>query len=156
MNNPFLIIYLYVYFCYKCIKIYIIKYIPENFVIFNNKTIIVKNDLDYSIISYKYKHNNKFYDIRLISSLDCKNNEINKNIDKNIKNKYKIFHACIINDDKKYIKDITYDIRSFSHYFNCELKDFKDNEYIKYIKNYLCNENENINIHLSNYIEIQL
>jgi len=134
-----------VYYFYSYIKNVYINLLPEN--MFKKKITIVKNNLNYDILHYKYKYNNKYNDIYILND----ETSIQKQIKLNKMNKYKIYHACIMKREE-YIKDITDIMRGFSHYL-----DIKTFENANYIKNYInIQDDEKICVFLDNFIKIDL
>lgn len=121
---------------YDTFFLYIIKmyvYFTDFLIYVLPKYILISyyNHEKFKVYKYIYcsKSNNKFYNIKTINDIGYSEASI-------IKNRNLINHCCIINQNGKYVKDITEDIRQFLHYNN--------NKFIKW---------EHILTHLDIYID---
>ena len=73
----------------------------------------VLNYIPSSKHNFKYKHKNKYYNIKILDDSE----DVKTQIKLNIKMKNLITNVCIIDTNNK-IKDITKEFREYIHYFN--------------------------------------
>lgn len=73
-------------------------------------------DTDFSVHEYYYNFKGRFHRFKMVESPEYNINDYFGNIDLN--SLYDIHHACVLNRNGEYVKDITKDIRYFMHLRN--------------------------------------